>query len=191
MPSQVLDLQMDALRAAGVEPDNIYEDKASGKKDARPGLAACLKALRKGDVLVIWKLDRLGRNLRHLVNTVHELTERGIGLKVLTGAPIDTTTPAGKLSFAIFAGLAEFERDLIRERTIAGLEAARARGRKGGRRSVFTPSKLRRAQAAMANRDTHVTALCKELEVSKSVLYAHVTPQGELTERGAALLARH
>src|SRR6201991_1484268 len=132
--SQVLDLQMDALRAAGVEPDNIYEDQASGKKDDRPGLAACLKALRKGDVLVIWKLDRLGRNLKHLVNTVHELTERGIGFKVLTGAPIDTTTPAGKLTFAIFAGLAEFERDLIRERTIAGLEAARARGRKGGRR---------------------------------------------------------
>jgi DNA invertase Pin-like site-specific DNA recombinase len=134
--------------------------------------------------LKLIELDRLGRNLRHLVNTVHELTERGIGFKVLTAAPIDTTTPAGKLSFAIFAGLAEFERDLIRERTIAGLEAARARGRKGGRRSVFTPSKLRRAQAAMANRDTHVIALCKELEVSKSVLYA-------MTERGAALLAKH
>ena len=102
--SQVLDLQRDAVIEAGVEPANIYEDKCSGSKDERPGLAACLKALRKGDVLVIWRLDRLGRNLKHLIETVHELSNRGVGFKVLTGAPIDTTSSQGKLMFAIFAG---------------------------------------------------------------------------------------
>ena len=109
--SQVLDLQKDALLAAGVSERHLYSDTASGKKDDRPGLASCLQALRKGDTLVVWKLDRLGRNLRHLVNVVHDLTNQGIGLKVLTGhgAAIDTTTPAGKLVFGIFASLAEFE----------------------------------------------------------------------------------
>jgi DNA invertase Pin-like site-specific DNA recombinase len=116
--SQGLDLQKDALLAAGVSERHLYSDTASGKKDDRPGLAACLQALREGDTLIIWKLDRLGRSLRHLVNVVHDLTSRGVGLRVLTGqgAAIDTTTPAGKLVFGIFASLAEFERDLISER---------------------------------------------------------------------------
>ena len=151
--SQVLDLQRDALLVAGVSERHIYSDTASGKKDDRPGLAACLQALREGDTLVVWKLDRLGRSLRHLVNVVHDLTSRGIGLKVLTGqgAAIDTTTPAGKLVFGIFPSLAEFERDLISERTRAGLASARARGRKGGRRPKMTPAKLRLAMAAMGN----------------------------------------
>ena len=111
--SQTVDLQRDALLAAGVDADHLYDDHASGRRDDRPGLAACLKALRDGDTLVVWKLDRLGRNLHHLINTVHDLTARGVGLKVLTGqgAAIDTTTPAGKLVFAIFAALAEFERN--------------------------------------------------------------------------------
>ncbi len=132
--SQATDLQRDALVAAGVDPAHLYEDQASGKREDRPGLASCLKALRPGDTLVVWKLDRLGRDLRHLINTVHDLTGRGIGLKVLTGhgAAIDTTTAAGKLVFGIFAALAEFERELIAERTVAGLASARARGRKGG-----------------------------------------------------------
>ena len=127
--SQVTDSQRDALLAAGVGRAHIYEDMTSGRRDDRPGLAACLKALRPRDTLVVWKLDRLGRDLRHLVNTVHELTTRGIGLKVLTGqgAAIDTTTAAGKLVFGIFAALAEFERELIAERTRAGLASARAR----------------------------------------------------------------
>jgi DNA invertase Pin-like site-specific DNA recombinase len=122
--SQVLDLQKDALRAAGVSERHLYSDMASGKQDERPGLAACLQALREGDTLVVWKLDRLGRSLRHLVNVVHDFTSRGIGLKVLTGqgAAIDTTTSAGKLIFGIFASLAEFERDLISERTRAVTE---------------------------------------------------------------------
>ena len=132
--SQSLDLQRDALIAAGVDPHNVYDDFASGVRDDRPGLENCLRALRKGDVLVVWKLDRLGRNLTHLVNTVQNLAARGVGLRVLTGqgAQIDTTTAAGRLVFGIFAALAEFEGELIRERTVAGLKAARARGRKGG-----------------------------------------------------------
>jgi DNA invertase Pin-like site-specific DNA recombinase len=119
--SQVLDLQRDALLAAGVRAEYLYEDKAFSTTEDRPALAACLKALRHGDTLVIWKLDRLGRNLKHLVDTAQALTTRGIGLKVLTGqgATIDTTTASGKLVFGIFAALAEFERELIRERTMA------------------------------------------------------------------------
>jgi DNA invertase Pin-like site-specific DNA recombinase len=125
--SQVFDLQRDALIAAGVPDRNLYSDTASGKLDDRPGLEACLKALRDGDTLVVWKLDRLGRNLRHLVNVVHDLTSRNVGFRVLTGqgASIDTTTPSGKLVFGIFASLAEFERDLISERTRVGLASAR------------------------------------------------------------------
>jgi DNA invertase Pin-like site-specific DNA recombinase len=179
--SQVLDLQRDALSAAGVNARHLYSDTASGKQDDRPGLAACLQALREGDTLVVWKLDRLGRSLRHLVNVVHDLTSRGIGLRVLTGqgAAIDTTTPAGKLVFGIFASLAEFERDLISERTRAGLASARARGSKGGRRPKMTPAKLRLAMAAMGKPETNVGALCRELGVTRSTLYRHVSPTGE------------
>lgn len=149
--SQTTDLQRDALIAAGVAADHLYDDRASGKLDARPGLDAALKALREGDTLVVWKLDRLGRNLRHLVNTVHDLEKRGIGFKVLSGhgASIDTTTPAGKLVFGIFAALAEFERELISERTKAGLASARARGRSGGAPYKMTAAKLRLAMATM------------------------------------------
>ncbi|MGF1957670.1 recombinase family protein, partial [Enterococcus casseliflavus] len=124
--SQLHDLQRDALIKAGVLPDHIYEDSASGRRDDRPGLEACVKALRAGDTLAVWKLDRLGRDLRHLVNLVDDLTKRNVGLKVLAGegASIDTTTANGRLVFAIFAGLAEFERELISERTKAGLASA-------------------------------------------------------------------
>jgi DNA invertase Pin-like site-specific DNA recombinase len=190
--SQLLDLQRDALLAAGVEPGHLYEDLASGKRGDRPGLAACLKALRKGDVLVAWKLDRLGRDLRHLVNLIHELTTRGVGLRVLTGqgAAVDTTTPAGKLVFGIFAALAEFERELIVERTKAGLVSARARGRHGGRPYKMTASKLRLAQAAMGQPETKVAELCRELGVTRQTLYRHVGPTGELREDGRKLLER-
>ena len=180
--SQTLDLQKDALRSAGISERHFYSDTASGKKDDRPGLSACLQALREGDTLVVWKLDRLGRSLRHLVNVVHELTSRDIGLRVLTGqgAAIDTTTPAGKLVFGIFASLAEFERDLISERTRAGLASARARGRKGGRRPKMTPAKLRLAMAAMGKPETNVGDLCRELGITRSTLYRHVSPTGEV-----------
>jgi DNA invertase Pin-like site-specific DNA recombinase len=189
--SQTTDLQRDALVAAGVDPANLYEDHASGKREDRPGLAACLKALREGDTLVVWKLDRLGRDLRHLINTVHDLTGRGVGLKVLTGhgAAIDTTTAAGKLVFGIFAALAEFERELITERTRAGLASARARGRKGGRPFKMTAAKLRLAKAAMGKNETHVGDLCKELGITRQTLYRHLSPKGELRADGAKLLA--
>ena len=149
---------------------------ASGAKDDRPGLEACLRALRDGDVLVVWKLDRLGRKLAHLVGTVQDLSERGVGPRVLTGqgAQIDTTTPGGRLVFGIFAALAEFERELIPERTVAGLEAARARGRKGGRKFALCKAQVRLAQAAMASRDTSVAELCKELGIGRVTLYRHV-----------------
>src|ERR1700730_9533125 len=188
--SQVNDLQRDALVAAGVSLVRIYEDKTSGKRDDRPGLTACLKALRCGDTLLVWKLDRLGRNLRHLVNTVHELTIRGIGFKVLTGhgATIDTTTPSGKLVFGFFAALAEFERELIVERTRAGLAAARARGRSGGRPYKMTAAKLRLAMAAMGQRETKVGELCKELSITRQTLYRHVGPDGSLRPDGQRLL---
>lgn len=188
--SQSTDLQRDALLAAGVDPLKLYEDHASGKKDDRPQLAACLKGMNAGDTLLVWKLDRLGRDLRHLVNTVHNLTERGIGLKVLTGegAAIDTTTASGKLVFGIFAALAEFERALISERTVAGLASARARGRTGGRPYKMTPAKVRLAMAAMGHKETKVSALCEELGVTRQTLYRHVSPTGELRPDGAKLL---
>ena len=155
------------------------------------GLDSCLRALRKGDVLVVWKLDRLGRNLAHLVNTVQDLSARGVGLRVLAGqgAQVDTTTAAGRLVFGIFAALAEFERELIRERTLAGLKAARARGRKGGRKFALSKAQVRLAQAAMAHRDTSVSELCRQLGIRPVTLYRYVGPQGQLREQGQKVLA--
>jgi len=189
--SQVHALQEDALIHAGVDAEQIYKDIASGKRSDRPGLTGCLKALRFGDILVVWKLDRLGRDLKHLVNTVSDLAERGIGFRVLAGqgANIDTTTANGKLVFGIFAALAEFERELIRERTMAGLQAARARGRKGGRKFSLSKAKVRLAQAAMRNRDTSVRELCDELGVTRVTLYRYVSPLGELREHGKRVLS--
>ena len=188
--SQSVDLQRDALIAAGVEAARIYEDRASGAREDRPGLEACLRSLRAGDVLLVWKLDRLGRTLTHLVTLVSDLAARDVGLRVLTGqgAEIDTTTPAGRMIFGIFATLAEFERDLIRERTMAGLAAARARGRKGGRAFALTRAQVRLAQAAMANRDTSVMTLCRELGVQRATLYRYVGPDGTLRDHGRRVL---
>ena len=189
--SQSLDLQQDALIAAGVDEDQIYSDLASGKKDERPGLKACLKALRAGDVFVVWKLDRMGRSLSHLVKTATVLSERGVGLKVLTGqgAQIDTTTAAGRLSFGIFAALAEFESELIRERTMAGLQAARARGRKGGRKFALTKAQVRMAQTATASRETSVSELSKELGIRPATLYRYVDPNGNLRDYGKRVVS--
>ena len=189
--SQLLDLQTDALLQAGVAPEHIYNDTATGKHTDRPGLVACLKALRKGDVLVIWKLDRLGRHLQHLINLVQELADKGVGLQVLTGegAAIDTTTAGGKLILGIFAALAEFERELIRERTMAGLQAARARGRKGGRRFVLSKAQIRLAQAAMGQPETRISELCKELGITRTTLYRYVSPQGKLRTHAKKVLA--
>jgi DNA invertase Pin-like site-specific DNA recombinase len=181
--SQSTDLQRDALRAAGVATRRLDEDRASGRLDARPGLDA---ALRRGDTLIVWKLDRLGRDLRHRINVVHDLSTRSIGFKVLTGhgASIDTTTSAGKLAFGIFASLAEFERDLISERTKAGLASARARGRKGGAPFMMTAAKVRLAMAAMGQKETKVADLCNELGMTRQTLYRHVAPNGTLRKDG-------
>ena len=189
---QVLDLQIDALTNSGVKEENIYSDKISGSIDDRIGLENCLKALRENDILVVYKLDRLGRNLKHLIQTVEDLTKRKIGFKVLSGqgVNIDTTTPAGKMIFSIFGALAEFEKELIRERTIAGITAARARGRMGGRKFNLTKSQVRLAEASMKNRDTSVTELCKELKITRATLYKYISPTGELRDYAKRVLEK-
>ena len=190
--SQLLDLQRDALTSAGVEADRIYEDLASGRKDHRPGLEACLKALQPGNTLVVWKLDRLGRDLKHLVNTVDELRGREVGFRVLAGAgaEIDTTTANGRLVFGIFASLAEFERELIAERTRAGLAAARARGRLGGRPRKMDRAMLRMAMSAMASRETNAQDLARRLGITTTTLYMYVNGDGTPKEPGRRLLTR-
>ncbi|NME72866.1 recombinase family protein [Flammeovirga aprica] len=184
---QSLDLQLDAMEKENILKEQIYQDYASGAKDKRPGLESCLKALREGDTLVVWKLDRLGRSLKHLVELVQDLSDRNIGLKILTGqgASMDTTTASGKFVFSIFAALAEFERELIRERTIAGLQAARARGRNGGRKFSLTKHQIYLASESMKKKDTVVSELCDELKICRQTLYRYLTPDGEF--RKAAL----
>lgn len=169
---QNLSLQLDALQAAGCKP--IYEDRASGAKANRPGLAAAIAYVRDEDVLVVWKLDRLGRSLTHLIDTVTALEARGVGLRSLTEA-IDTTTPGGRLIFHVFGALGQFERDLIRERTRAGIAAAAARGRKGGRKPSMTDEKLRRA-AALLELGLTVREAATRLKVGKTALYAALAP---------------
>ena len=190
--SQLLDLQRDALIRAGVEADRIYEDRASGRKDHRPGLDSCLKAQQPGNTLVVWKLDRLGRDLKHLVNTVDELRGREIGFRVLAGAgaEIDTTTANGRLVFGIFASLAEFERELIAERTRAGLAAARARGRLGGRPRKMDRAMLRMAMNAMASRETNAQDLARRLGITTTTLYMYVNGDGTPKEPGQKLLEK-
>ncbi len=160
-------LQLDALTAA--ECVKIFEDRASGARADRPGLRASLDYVRDGDVLIVWKLDRLGRSLPHLIATVTALAARGIGFRSLTEA-IDTTTSGGRLVFHLFGALSQFERDLIQERTRAGLAAAAARGRKGGRKSVVTSEKLDRARAFMAKGLT-VREAATRLKIGKTALY--------------------
>ncbi|MGO9976044.1 MAG: recombinase family protein [Solirubrobacteraceae bacterium] len=167
---QSLDLQLDALKAAGC--DRVYQDVGSGTLADRPDLARALDHVRAGDTLVVWKLDRLGRSTHHLIGLVQELDRRGIALRVLDGAmTIDTSTPSGKLVFGLFALLAEFERDLLSERTRAGLAAARARGRKGGRPSTITPPTLKAARQLREGSDLSMEDIAKSLKVSRSALY--------------------
>ena len=161
-------LQRDALHAAGV--DRIFVDKASGKLESRPALDDLLAQARPGDTVVVWRLDRLGRSLKHLIETVGALEARGVAFVSLTEA-IDTSTPGGRLIFHVFGALAEFERDLIRERTLAGLAAARARGRVGGRPTVWTPAKLATAKVMHASGDYDVSSIAKVLGVSRASVY--------------------
>jgi DNA invertase Pin-like site-specific DNA recombinase len=168
---QNLDLQRDALAKAGCE--RVFEDTASGAKAERAGLEQALSHLREGDTLVVWKLDRLGRSLKHLIETVQELEKRGIGFKSLQES-IDTTTSGGKLVFHIFAALAEFERDIIRERTAAGLAAARVRGRKGGRPKGMDEKKRKMALALYADKNRPVQEICEALGISRATFYRYV-----------------
>jgi DNA invertase Pin-like site-specific DNA recombinase len=167
---QNLDLQKDALQAAGCE--RVFTDTASGARVERPGLNEALKECRAGDTLVVWKLDRLGRSLPHLVETVRDLSSRGIGFKSLQ-EQIDTTTSAGNLIFHIFASLAEFERDLIRERTNAGLQAARARGRKGGRPKGGDEKKQKAALALKKDGTHSISEICEIVGVSRNTYYKY------------------
>lgn len=164
-------LQLDALKAAGCE--KVFTEKASGAQRERPQLQAALDYMRDGDTLVIWKLDRLARSLKQLIETVEGLAARGIGLRSLTEA-IDTTTSGGKLIFHIFGALAEFERGVIRERTRAGLDAARARGRTGGRPSALSPDDLAAAKALLCDPDITVEQVARRLGVVPSTLYRHI-----------------
>jgi DNA invertase Pin-like site-specific DNA recombinase len=175
---QSLDLQVDALRRAGC--GKVYQEVVSGAKAERPVLDALLADLRPGDVLVFWKLDRLGRSLRHLVELANTLLEKGVGLKSLNDL-VDTTTPSGRLTFNLFASLAEFERDLIRERTQAGLTAARARGRLGGRPKGLTPQAETTACAAETlyrERRLSVREIADKLGIAKSTLYQYLRHRG-------------
>ena len=160
-------LQLDALEQASC--DRIFTDRASGATTSRPAMDELLGMIRRGDTLVIWRLDRLGRSLRHLLEVVADLEQRGVALKSLTES-IDTSTPAGRLVFHTFGALAEFERDLIRERTKAGLAAARARGRVGGRPSVWTPEKKEQARR-MLEEGKDVSTVAKVLGVSRASVY--------------------
>jgi DNA invertase Pin-like site-specific DNA recombinase len=189
--TQTLDLQRDALLAAGVTPDRLYDDLASGRREDRPGLQACLKALQPGNTLVVWKLDRLGRDLKHLVSLMDELRQRQVGFMVLTGsgAQIDTRTANGRLVFGIFAALAEFESELIRERTQAGLASARARGRLGGRPRKMTQETLHMAMAAMAAPQANAREVARRLGMTTTTLYDYVNGDGSLKLLGQALLA--
>lgn len=188
--SQSLDLQRDALISAGVKQERLYEDYVSSKKDLRPGLEACFKALQPGNTLIVWKLDRLGRNLKELVTMIEDLRQRQVGFKVLTGhgAQIDTTTPNGRLVFGLFAALAEFERELIVERTNAGLAAARARGRKGGRPRKVDAATLKIAAAAMSDPKSIASEIAMRLNITTATLYTYVNNDGTLKTAGVKLL---
>lgn len=168
---QTHDLQEDALKKAGC--DRIFTDTISGAKEERKGLDEALSYVRPGDTLVVWRLDRLGRSLKHLIETITSLSARGVGFKSITEA-IDTTTSGGKLVFHIFGALAEFERDIIRERTQAGLSAARARGRKGGRPKALTPKKIQQLQTLSKDTTNTINDICRTLNISRATFYRYL-----------------
>lgn len=182
---QSTDLQQDALIAAGVDPRNIYCDHASGARSDRPGLADCVEYLQSGDTLIVWKLDRLGRSLPELLWLVERLRERGIGLRSLTEV-IDTTTAQGELVFSLFAALAQFERALIVERINAGLEAARSRGRRGGRPRAIDQEKLDEIILALA-RGASKAAVCRTFGVKRSTLLDALRRETQIEERSLAV----
>lgn len=172
---QNLDLQLDALKQAGCDKKNIFIDKMSGAKSDRPGLNNCLEKLNSGDVLIVWRLDRLGRSMTHLVSLVETLKEKSVGFKSLCDGAIDTTTASGELIFNVFSSMAQFERRLIQERTQAGLAAARARGRMGGRPRVGADDpKIKLAQKLHQDKNYEIRDICKTLKISRSTLYRYL-----------------
>lgn len=173
---QKMDLQIDALEEAGCE--RIYQEKTSGAAKNRPELEKCLDSLREGDTLAVWRLDRFGRSLKDLVEKMETLEERGVDFVSLTEG-IDTTTAQGKLTFHIFGALAEFERELARERTMAGLRAARERGRVGGRPRALDEEDIPELQALMKDEGISTQQICDRFEISKATLYRYVGPDGE------------
>lgn len=172
-----LDVQRAALKKTGCE--HLFHDAMSNVKAERPGLAKAMRVLRPGDTLVVWRLDRLGHSLKDLIERMENLRQRNIGFKSLHER-IDTTSPAGKVQVHIFSALAAFERDRIQERTMAGLRAARARGRKGGRKSQMTQEKIQLAASLMKDKSNTVTEICQTLGVSRATLYRYVSPIGEV-----------
>ena len=172
---QDLSLQIDALQQHGIPKTAIFMDKVSGAKTERPGLTKCLESLTSGDILVVWRLDRLGRSMRHLITLVEDLRSKGIGFRSLNEGAIDTTCASGELIFNIFSALAQFERRLIQERTKAGLAAARARGRQGGRpRVTAAEAKVVLAKKLNADKTLDIDELCKTLRISRSTFYRYV-----------------
>ena len=176
---QNLDLQVDALKKEGCADHDIYIDKDSGAKADRPGLKACLAVLEPGDVLLVWKLDRLGRSMSHLVMLIEGLLEKRVGFRSICDGAINTTTASGELVFNIFSALAQFERRLIQERTRAGLSAARARGRKGGRKALKPSNpKVVTAQEMYQNKKISIQKICSTLGISRATLYRYVALEG-------------
>ncbi|WP_339349098.1 recombinase family protein [uncultured Alteromonas sp.] len=172
---QSIDLQLDALNKAGC--DEVYQEKYSGKSRNRPELEFCLRTLREGDVLVVWKLDRLARSLKDLVDIINELENKRVGFRSITES-IDTTTTGGKLVFHIFGALAEFEHNLIRERTIAGLAAARARGRKGGRKPSMSKADIRKAAAMLKDPNITKKEVAEHFKISRLTLNKSLAREG-------------
>ena len=172
---QDIQLQLDALKLAGCADEAIFIDKASGARTDRPGLDACLKALETGDTLVVWRLDRLGRSMPHLVALVEGLLSKQIGFRSLCDGAIDTTTASGELMFNIFSSLAQFERRLIQERTRAGLSAARARGRKGGRKPIGSDNpRVKTAKRMHKDHGMSVAQICETLKISRPTFYRYL-----------------
>lgn len=172
---QDLSLQLDALREAGCRDEQVYLDRVSGARAARPGLQACLETLAPGDTLVVWRLDRLGRSMAHLVTLIEELLQRQVRFRSLCDGAIDTTTASGELVFNIFSALAQFERRLTQERTRAGLAAARARGRRGGRKPLqANHPRVRMAYTMYADQSLTIPDICRTLRISQATFYRYV-----------------
>jgi DNA invertase Pin-like site-specific DNA recombinase len=172
---QEVELQLDALRQAGCANERIFIDKASGARSERPGLDACLRLLKPGDTLLVWRLDRLGRSMPHLVMLIEELLGKGIGFRSLCDGVIDTTTASGELIFNLFSALAQFERRLIQERTKAGLSAARARGRKGGRKPISSDDpRVQMAKRMYHNHAMSINRICRTLKISRATFYRYI-----------------